>query len=74
VRSTQAAAREAAEDVKAVPALPEIAPLTFSAVGPDALEIAAVNVPPFPAMTSIDIPSLDPGSDDIQSADPKKEK
>jgi hypothetical protein len=64
----------ALEDAHPVPALAEIEPLTFSAVEPDPLQIAAMEVAPLRAMPSIDIPSLGPGSNDIQSADPKKEK
>jgi len=73
-RGAQAAEVNAAEVAHAVPALAEIAPLQFSTVGPGPLEIAAVEVAPLPAMTSIDIASLDPGSNDTQSADPNKEK
>ena len=72
--SAQPAGADAGDGLHRVPALAEIEPLAFSAVGPDALEISAVNVPPFPAMPSIDIPSLDAGSNDPQSDDPKKEK
>jgi len=74
VRGAWAAEVEGAEDFHTVPALAEIEPLRFSAVEPDPLQIAAVNVAALPAMPSIDIPGLDPGSPDIQSADPKKEK
>jgi hypothetical protein len=62
------------EDTHPVPALAEIEPLRFTAVEPDPLQIAAVEVAPLPPMSTIDIPSLDPGSGDIQSADSKKEK
>ncbi|MGE5199754.1 MAG: hypothetical protein ACM3H9_08940 [Rhodospirillaceae bacterium] len=62
------------EDTHAVPALAEIEPLRFTAVEPDPLQIAAVEVDPLPPMPAIDIPSLDPGSNDMQSADSKKEK
>jgi hypothetical protein len=72
-RGTRAPETDAAEDLHRVPALADIEPLRFSTVGPDPLEIAAVTVAPFPAMTSIDIPGLEPDSRDIQSADPKKE-
>ena len=73
-RGARAAEVEGAGDFHSVPALAEIEPLKFSAVEPDPLQIAAVNVSALPAMPSIDIPGLDPGSPDIQSADPKKEK
>jgi hypothetical protein len=73
-RGVRAAEVEGVEDLHAVPALAEIEPLRFSAVEPDPLQIAAVNVAALPAMPSIEIPSLGTGSDDIQSADPKKEK
>jgi hypothetical protein len=72
-RGTQAPETGAAEDLHPVPALADIEPLRFSTVGPDPLEIAGVTVAPFPAMTSIDIPGLEPDSRDVQSADPKKE-
>jgi hypothetical protein len=62
------------EDHHPVPALADIEPLRFSAVGPEPLQIAAVEVAPLAAVPSIDIPSLAPGSNDIQSADPNKEK
>jgi len=64
----------AAEVFYAVPALAEIEPLRFAAVGPAPLHIADVEIIQITEMPSIEIPSLDPGSHDIQSADPKKEK
>ncbi len=73
-RGTQAPETDAAEDLHPVAALADIEPLRFSTVGPDPLEISAVTVAPFPAMTSIDIPRLEPDSREVQSADPKKEK
>ena len=73
-RMIQADVDEAAEDSHHVPALAEIEPLRFAAVGPDPLQIAAVEVPAFPDMTSIDVPSLEAGSSDTTTADPKKEK
>jgi hypothetical protein len=73
-RGAQAAGADVLQDRHPVPALAEIEPLRFSAVEPEPLQIAAVEVAPFPAMQLIDIPSLGPGSDDIQSVDPKKEK
>ena len=72
-RGTQAPETDSAEDLHPVPALADIEPLRFSTVGPDPLEIAAVTVAPFPAMTSIDLPGLEPDSREVQSADPKKE-
>jgi hypothetical protein len=70
----QAAEADVVQDRHPVPALAEIEPLRFSAVEPDALQIAAVEVAPLLPMPSIDVPSLGPGLNDIQSADPKKEK
>lgn len=61
------------EDSHHLPALAEIQPLSFAAVGPPALQMADVEVPSLTAMPSIDIPSLDPGSTDTTTADPKKE-
>jgi hypothetical protein len=67
--------REAlAEDEALVPALAVIEPLRFSTVEPTALQIPGVEVAPLDAPPAIDIPSLDPGSTDTQSADPNKEK
>jgi hypothetical protein len=65
---------ETREELNLMPAMADIEPLTFSEVEPGPLQVAAVTVAPLPAMTSIDIPSLDPGSNDTSSADPKKEK
>jgi len=73
-RGLQSVEADVSQDRHPVPALAEIEPLRFSAVEPDPLQIAAVEVAPLKAMPSIDIPSLGPGSDDIQSADLKKEK
>ena len=73
-RGMQTSEADALPDRHPVPALAEIEPLRFSAVEPHPLQIAAVEVTPLPAMLSIEIPSLGPGSNDIQSADPKKEK
>jgi hypothetical protein len=63
-----------AEDDALVPALAAIEPLRFSAVEPAGLHIPGVEVAPLDALPTIDIPSLNPGSTDTQSADPKKEK
>ena len=73
-RGAQTSDADSVQDRHPVPALAEIEPLRFTAVDPDPLQIAAVEVAPFPPMPAIDIPSLDAGSDDIQSADSKKEK
>jgi hypothetical protein len=70
----QTAEADVVQDQHPVPALAEIEPLRFSAVEPHPLQIAAVEVTPLPAMLAIEIPSLGPGLNDIQSADPKKEK
>ena len=74
LRGAQADVNEAAEDTNAVPALAEIEPLRFAAVGPAPLHIAVVEITQITEMPSIELPSLDPGSHDIQSADSKKEK
>jgi hypothetical protein len=63
-----------AEDDALVPALADIEPLRFPAVEPAALHIPGVEVAPLDALPTIDIPALNPGSTDIRSADPKKEK
>jgi len=73
-RGMQTSEADALPDRHPVPALAEIEPLRFSTVEPHPLQLAAVEVAPLAAMPSIDIPSLGPGSNDIQSADPKKEK
>jgi hypothetical protein len=73
-RGVQAAEADVLQDRHPVPALAEIEPLGFSAVEPHPLQIGAVEVAPLAAMPAIDIPSLGPDSNDIQSADPKKEK
>jgi len=73
-RGVQTAEADVFPDRHPVPALAEIEPLRFSTVEPHPLQLAAVEVAPLAAMPSIDIPSLGPGSNDIQSADPKKEK
>lgn len=73
-RGVQTAEADVFQDRHPVPALAEIEPLRFSTVEPHPLQLAAVEVAPLAAMPSIDIPSLGPGSNDIQSADPKKEK
>ena len=65
---------DASEDRNPVPALAEISPLRFAAVEPAPLRIDAVVIEPFPAIRTIEIPSLDPGSTDSQSAVPNKEK
>ena len=68
------AAGAVAEDDALVPALAAIEPLRLSAVEPAGLHIPGVEVAPLGALPTIDIPSLNPGSTDAQSADPKKEK
>ena len=73
-RGVQTSEADVLPDRHPVPALAEIEPLRFSTVEPHPLQLAAVEVAPLAAMPSIDIPSLGPGSNDIQSADPKKEK
>lgn len=56
-----------------VPALADIEPLTWSAVGPAALDIPRVEVAPLGAMPTLDVPSLNPDSTGTRSTDPKKE-
>jgi len=73
-RGVQTSEADVLPDRHPVPALAEIEPLRFSTVEPHPLQLAGVEVAPLAAMPSIDIPSLGPGSNDIQSADPKKEK
>jgi hypothetical protein len=65
---------DAVADAHHVPALAEIDPLRFTAVEPAPLAIDAVEVTPFPAIPTIEISSLGPGSNDNQSTDPDKEK
>jgi len=67
-------AGEVADGGALVPALAEIEPLRFSTFEPAALHIPGVEVAPLDARPTIDIPSLNPGSTDIRSADLKKEK
>jgi hypothetical protein len=73
-RGIEPGASELAERRSLVPALADIPPLEFRAVEPGPLQIADVEVAPVPAMPEIDIPSLNPGPNDSQSVDPKKEK
>lgn len=66
---------EAVMDAAAlVSALPDIEPLRLSNVGPAPLDVAGVVVAPLDPVPTIDIPSLNAGSTDTQSADPNKEK
>jgi len=74
IQAVGAGASEVAEETSLVPALAEIQPLSFPAVEPDLLHVAAVEVAPIPAMPEIDIPSVNPGPNDSQSVDLKKEK
>jgi hypothetical protein len=64
---------ESARDSHHVPALAAIEPLRFAAVEPAALQVQHMEIAPLTAMPSIDIPNIDPGSDDIHAAEPKKE-
>ena len=64
---------DVAEEADFVHALADIEPLTFSAVGPAALNIPSVEVAPLGAVPTLDVPSLNPGSTDTRSPDPKKE-
>jgi hypothetical protein len=73
IRLTAAEVVEADRDSHNLPALAAIEPLRFTAVEPAALQVQNVEIAPLTAMPSIDIPSLDPGSDDIRPTDPKKE-
>jgi hypothetical protein len=72
-RTATAPAETRDEDSHHLPALAEIEPLSFAAVGPPGLQMADVEVPSLNAMPSIHIPSLDPGPTDTTTADPKKE-
>jgi hypothetical protein len=56
-----------------LPALAEIEPLRFASIEPEALQLEGLEVPSLTAVPSIEIPSLDSGSNETQSADPKKE-
>jgi len=56
-----------------LPALAEIEPLRFASIEPEALQLAGLEVASLTAVPSIEIPSLDSGSNENQSADPKKE-
>ena len=73
-RTTPPVEDDTVEDTHPVPALAEIDPLRFTAVEPEPLQIADVDVTPLPAMSAIDIPGLGPDSNDLRSADPNKEK
>ena len=73
-RGVRAAGNEAPEDFNPVPALAAIEPLRFAAVEPAPLHVADMEITQISEMPSIEIRSLDQGSHDIQSADPKKEK
>jgi len=72
--AVETSAGAVAEDDALVPALADIEPLRFSTVEPAALHVPSVEVAPLDALPTIDIPSLNPGSTDIRSADLKKEK
>jgi hypothetical protein len=61
------------DDVEIVPALAELEALQFTNIGPDALDIPAIEVAPLPTIPSLDIPSLHLDSTDTRSTDPKKE-
>ena len=56
-----------------LPALAEIEPLRFASIEPVPLQLAGLEVASLTAVPSIEIPSLEWGSNEIQSADPKKE-
>ena len=73
-RGVRAAGNEAPEDFNPVPALAAIEPLRLAAVEPAPLHVADMEITQISEMPSIEIRSLDQGSHDIQSADPKKEK
>jgi len=74
VRGVQAAEIGSEQGFHTVPALPAIEPLRLAAVEPAPLHVADMEISPITEMPSIEIRSLDPGSHDIQSTDPKKEK
>jgi len=76
----QVSVRLAARDVEEplpeshlLPALAEIEPLRFASIEPEALQLAGLEVASLTAVPSIEIPSLGSGSNETQSADPKKE-
>jgi hypothetical protein len=73
VRVTAAEPVDAARHSHQLPALAAIEPLRFTAVEPVALQVQSMEVAPLADMSSIQIPSLDRGSSDTESADPKKE-
>jgi len=73
-RTVKASAETRAEDSHHLPALAEIEPLRLTSMEPEPLAMDDVELSPFPAMRPIDIPSLDVGSADQTTADPKKEK
>jgi hypothetical protein len=74
LRTVEAGASEMAEETSLVSALAEIQPLKFSTVEPGPLQIADVEVAAFPTMPEIDMPSLNPGTNESPSVDPKKER
>jgi hypothetical protein len=69
-----ASAGAVAEHDALVPALADITPLGFSTVEPAPIDVPGVEVTPLRTVPALDIPSLNPGSTDTQSADTKKEK
>jgi len=68
------AAEAIAESPALVPPLADIEPLGFSTVEPAPLHVRVVEIAPLDLVPTIDIPSLNAGSTDTQSADSKKEK
>jgi hypothetical protein len=63
----------AAQDDSLVPALAEIAPLAFSQVEPSPLNVHGVEVAPIDIAPLVDIPSLEHGSAEDRSSEPRKE-
>jgi len=70
---TASHAGAAGDYVEFVPALAELEALQLTNVGPDALDVPAVDVEPLPAIPSLDIPRLHSESIDTRSTDSKKE-
>jgi hypothetical protein len=67
------ASNAAARDEALVPALAEIAPLAFSQVDPSPLNVLGVEVTPLDIAPLVDIPSLEHGSAEDRSSEPRKE-
>jgi len=73
VPESRRASNAAARDEALVPALAEIAPLAFSQVDPSPLNVLGVEVTPLDIAPLVDIPSLEHGSAEDRSSEPRKE-